>query len=69
MAVTEIREIPILGMDCAECTMHVQRAIAALPGVQSVDVLLGAEKAIIQLDPNLVSYFQTHDPPGERAYG
>jgi Cd2+/Zn2+-exporting ATPase/Cu+-exporting ATPase len=42
-------------MDCAECTLHVQHAIAALPGVQSVDVLLGAEKAIIRLDPEMVN--------------
>jgi P-type Cu+ transporter len=48
-------EVPIQGMDCAECTLHVQHAIAALPGVQSVDVLLGAEKAIIRLDPAMVN--------------
>ena len=55
MAATKTLEIPIQGMDCAECTQHVQRAIAALPGVQTVDVLLGAEKAIVRLDPELVS--------------
>ncbi len=44
-------EIPISGMDCAECTQHVQHAIAKLPGVQSVDVFLGTEKAIVRLDP------------------
>jgi P-type Cu+ transporter len=55
MAATQTLEVPIRGMDCTECTMHVQHAIAALPGVQSVDVLLGAEKAIVRLDPELVS--------------
>jgi P-type Cu+ transporter len=44
-------EIPISGMDCAECTEHVQQAIKKLPGVQSVNVFLGTEKAIVQLDP------------------
>ena len=44
-------EIPILGMDCAECTQHVHKAIASLPGVEKVDVFLAAEKAIIRLDP------------------
>jgi len=48
-------EVPISGMDCAECAESVQRAIAALPGVQSADVLLASEKAIIQLDPARVS--------------
>jgi Cd2+/Zn2+-exporting ATPase/Cu+-exporting ATPase len=44
-------EIPILGMDCAECTQHVHKAILSLPGVEKVDVFLAAEKAIIRLDP------------------
>jgi len=51
MNTTQTLDIPIQGMDCAECTLHVQRAIAALPGVESVDVLLGSEKAIVRLDP------------------
>ncbi|GAP12422.1 copper-(or silver)-translocating P-type ATPase [Longilinea arvoryzae] len=47
-------EVPIQGMDCVECTLHVQHAIAALPGVKSVTVLLAAERATVQLDPVLV---------------
>jgi Cd2+/Zn2+-exporting ATPase/Cu+-exporting ATPase len=47
-------EVPVKGMDCAECTVHVQRAIAGLPGVESVHVLLASEKAIIRLDPTRV---------------
>ena len=47
-------EIPIAGMDCTECTLHVQHAIAALPGIESVDVYLAAERAIVQLDPQRV---------------
>jgi P-type Cu+ transporter len=54
MTVVAKMEIPIQGMDCAECTMHVHKAIAALPGVRSVDVFLTSEKAIVQLDPQLV---------------
>jgi len=41
-------------MDCAECTQHVQHAIEKLPGVQSVNVFLGTEKAVIRLDPTQV---------------
>ncbi len=44
-------EIPISGMDCAECTQHVQHAIEKLTGVQSVNVFLATEKAIVKLDP------------------
>ena len=47
-------EVPIKGMDCAECTQHVQHAIFKLDGIKSVDVLLASEKAIIQLDPDKV---------------
>lgn len=55
-AVTRLRpvEIPIKGMDCAECARHVQQAIAELPGVESVTILLAAEKAVIRLDPDQV---------------
>jgi P-type Cu+ transporter len=48
-------EIPISGMDCAECTQHVQHAIEKLPGVQSVNVFLTTEKAIVKLDPAQVN--------------
>ncbi len=41
-------------MDCAECTQHVQKAIAHVPGVKEVQVLLGSQKAIIQVDATLV---------------
>ncbi len=54
MAKTQTLEIPVAGMDCAECTQHVQQAIAALPGVEEVNVFLTSEKAVIRLDPTLV---------------
>jgi len=41
-------------MDCADCTLHVKRAIAALPGVDSVEVFLASEKAVVSLDPRVV---------------
>src|SRR5947209_18832586 len=50
MARTQI-EVQVAGMDCAECTEHVQRALAALPGVEDVRVLLSSEKAVLQVDP------------------
>lgn len=54
MAKLQSLEVPVKGMDCAECTQHVQHAIAELPGVESVNVLLATEKAIIRLDPDQV---------------
>src|SRR5690349_4713411 len=44
-------EVPISGMDCAECTQHVRNAIEKLAGVEAVDVFLATEKAIVQVDP------------------
>ena len=51
MAELKTLEFPVRGMDCAECTQHVQHAIAALPGVESVTVLLAVERATVRLDP------------------
>lgn len=31
-------EVPIKGMDCTECTQHVQKAIAALSGAESAKI-------------------------------
>ncbi len=53
MARTQL-EVPVRGMDCAACTVHVQRALAALPGVADVRVLLSAEKAVLHVDPTKV---------------
>lgn len=55
MAEIQTITVPIKGMDCAECTQHVGQAISRLEGVNSVDVLLATEKAIIQLDPDQVT--------------
>lgn len=47
-------ELPIGGMDCAECTVHVQQALATLPGVHDVRVLLSSEKAMMEIDSSRV---------------
>src|SRR5229473_3071668 len=46
-----VMELPVRGMDCAECTQHVQHALAAVPGVESVEVFLTSEKAVLRLAP------------------
>ena len=47
-------EVPVEGMDCMECTQHVQHALQALPGVQSANVFLASEKAVLRMDPQMV---------------
>jgi Cd2+/Zn2+-exporting ATPase/Cu+-exporting ATPase len=48
-------EVPVKGMDCADCTRHVQHALAQLPGVESVEVFLTTEKAVLHADPERVT--------------
>ncbi len=55
MAPIQTLEIVVKGMDCAECTQHVQHALARLPGVESVEVYLTAEKAVLRADPARVT--------------
>lgn len=52
---TRTFELPVRGMDCAGCTRKVQKALSALPGVQSADVLLSAERAVVQADPTVAT--------------
>lgn len=53
-------EIPVRGMDCAGCCSSVQKALAAIPGVQQADVLLAAEKAIVHYDTARVDIPSLH---------
>jgi Cd2+/Zn2+-exporting ATPase/Cu+-exporting ATPase len=46
----EVLELLIEGMDCAHCALDVERCIAAVPGVKSVEVLYSAGRAVIHLD-------------------
>jgi P-type Cu+ transporter len=42
--------VQVRGMDCAHCARTVQQAISGVPGVQSAEVLLSVEKAVVTLD-------------------
>ena len=44
---TEEQILPIGGMTCASCVSHVERALAEVPGVLSVNVNLATEKASV----------------------
>jgi len=47
-------DIPVEGMDCAECTQQVANAIKKLRGVVGVEVFLASEKARIVIDTELI---------------
>lgn len=68
MANLKTMEIPVEGMDCTECTQHVQHAICELPGVKSARVLLAAERATIQYDPDLVDLAQVRQAVAGAGY-
>jgi len=67
MALTQL-EVPVRGMDCAECTMHVQQRLSALPGVADVKVLLSSEKAVLRIDPRQVSLSAIRKAVEEAGY-
>ncbi len=68
MASPRTLEVPIAGMDCAECAAHVRQAIEKLPGVAKADVLLGAEKAIIEIDEQQVDMDSIRAAVAEAGY-
>ena len=47
---TATLDIPVGGMSCASCVGRVQRALAAVPGVESVSVNLATERATVGFD-------------------
>jgi Cu+-exporting ATPase len=47
--------LPILGMSCASCVSHVERALKELPGVSNVVVNLATNKANLTYDSQQVS--------------
>ncbi|EFH86106.1 heavy metal translocating P-type ATPase [Ktedonobacter racemifer] len=61
-------EMKIAGMDCTECTQHVQHALATLPGVASAQVYLSSEKAVIQYDPTQVTLPAFHQAVEAAGY-
>ena len=46
--------LPIKGMTCAACVMHVEHALLETPGVVAATVNLATEKATLALDPGAV---------------
>jgi Cu+-exporting ATPase len=68
MTVLETIEVPIRGMDCAECTQHVQKAIAGVRGVESAEVYLATEKAVVRFDPRRAGKPAIHKAVREAGY-
>lgn len=54
-AATESLTLPVLGMTCASCQHHVEAALRATVGVESVHVDLMAHRASVVFDPALAA--------------
>ena len=61
-------DIPIEGMSCASCAGRVERALAALPGVQSVAVNLATESARVR-GATLLSWDSARSAVAKECYG
>jgi Cu+-exporting ATPase len=48
-------ELPVAGMDCADCAVKVERVLGRLDGVEHAHVSLSAERATVVFDPGRVS--------------
>jgi Cu+-exporting ATPase len=46
---TPLQSFPVEGMTCASCVRRVEKAIAAVPGVESASVNLATERADVRL--------------------
>jgi copper chaperone CopZ len=44
--------LPIAGMSCGNCAVHVERGLRSVAGVISVSVRLAAEQATVEFDPD-----------------
>lgn len=49
------RTLPVIGMACASCSAHVERALNGLRGVQSASVSLASRTALIDYDPSTIT--------------
>lgn len=68
MAEPTIIRLAIDGMTCASCVGRVDRALAAVPGVQSVAVNLATETATITLDDRCITVAQLADVSTKAGY-
>jgi Cu+-exporting ATPase len=62
-------DLPVTGMDCASCASHVKAALEGVAGVDSADVRLAAEKAIVAYDDQRVSFDALARAVGGAGYG
>ncbi len=53
--------LPVGGMDCVSCAAHDEEAVGTLPGVDTVQVLVAAERATVTYNPETTTRDQIVD--------
>lgn len=64
-----VLELPVSGMDCANCAKHVEQALVDVPGVKTVEVRLASEKALVQLESGAVTRDDLRRAVEDAGYG
>lgn len=60
--------VAIEGMSCASCVLRVERALQAVPGVETATVNLANEKALVRYDPSTTSLDDLAKATAEAGY-
>lgn len=61
--------LSVTGMDCADCTRQVERALCSVSGVHAVEVSLASERAKVTFDPALVTIRELTAAVTKQGYG
>jgi mercuric ion binding protein len=60
--------LAITGMTCGHCVAAVRKAIAAVPGVEAVDVTLSPPRAVVACDPSRTTVEMLSKATAEEGY-
>ena len=58
----------ITGMTCGHCVAAVKKALAAVPGVEAVEVTLSPPRAVIAFDPSRTTVEMLTKATAEEGY-
>ena len=60
--------VAITGMTCGHCVAAVKKALAAVPGVDSVEVTLSPPRALVACDPSRTTVEMLTKATAEEGY-
>ena len=63
------QKFSILGMSCAACVSHVNKAVVHLKGVNNVDVNLLSNSMVVDYDENVVNINDIINAVSDAGYG